>query len=82
MNFLSRLVLKAWRGGLPRCGPGLLKGVRKSKKPKKRRILQCFLAKAGVHDRTDGTNILKIIFEGTKKARNVVNCNVVTDCMA
>ena len=41
--------------------PGLLKGAWESKKLKKRRVLQCFLGRAGVHDRTHGTNILKII---------------------
>ena len=40
-----------------------------------------FLSSAEGHDRTYGTNILKIIFEGTKKARNVANCYVFVDCM-
>ena len=62
--------------------PGLLKGVWKSKELKKRRVLQCFLSSAEGHDRIYGTNILKIIFEGTKTARNVVNYNVFVDCMA
>ncbi len=62
--------------------PGLLKGVWKSKELKKRRVLRCFLSSAEGHDRIYGTNILKIIFEGTKKARNVVNYNVFVDCMA
>ena len=66
----------------PGCGPGLLKGVWKSKYIKKRRVLLCFLSSAEGHDRTYGTNILKIIFEGTKKARNVVNYNVLVGCMA
>ena len=42
-------------------GPGLLKGAWESKKLKKRRVLQCFLGRAGLHDRTHGTNILKIL---------------------
>ena len=63
-------------------GPGLMKGWWNNKNLKKRRVLQCFLSSAGGHDRTYGTNILKIIFEGTKKARNVVNYNVFVDCLA
>ena len=64
-----------------RDGPGLLKGGCESEKLKKRRVLMCFLSSAEGHDRTYGTNILKIIFEGTKKARNVVNYNVFVDGM-
>ena len=65
-----------------RDGPGLLKGGCGSEKLKKRRVLMCFLSSAEGHDRTYGTNIFKIIFEGTKKARNVVKYNVFVDCMA
>ncbi len=67
---------------LLRVDPGLIKGVWKSKKLKKRRVLQCLLSSAEGHDRTYGTNILKIIFEGAKKARNYVKYHVFVDCMA
>ena len=61
MEILSRLERRCMESWLSGHGPGLRKGVRKNKKPRKRRILQCFLVRAGVHDRTDGTNILKIV---------------------
>ena len=41
--------------------PNLRKEGWKNKHLKKRRVLQCFLGKAGVYARTHGTNILKII---------------------
>ena len=57
-------------------GLGVVRVYLKRKQLKKRRVLQCFLSSAEGHDRTYGTNILKIIFEGTEKARNVVNYSV------
>ena len=57
-----------------RVGPGLLKGGWESKKLKKRGVLQCFLGKAGVYDRTHGTNILKIVVTRSEAKSNAMVC--------
>ena len=57
-----------------RVGPGLLKGGWESKKLKKHRVLQCFLGKAGVYDRTHGTNISKTVVTRSEAKSNAMVC--------
>ena len=54
--------------------PGFTQRGWESKKLKKRRVLQCFLGKAGVYDRTHGTNILKIEVTRSEAKSNAMVC--------
>ena len=74
LRILSELVPTLWVFRVFRDGPGLLKGVRISKKAKKRRVLQCFLDMAGVYDRTHGTNISKTVVTRSEAKSNAMVC--------